>query len=82
MSSFIYRYGYVYPTTGTLGFDGKWFDHFTMAMHLALSCSSIIFDVLVKRIMSKPLIIWHEYRLHTMIFTLRCVSVYLFGIYG
>jgi len=28
------------------------------------------------------MIIWHEYRLHAMVFTLRCVSVSLFGIYN
>jgi len=52
-----------------------------MAMHLALSCSSIIFEVLQKRILNKPMIIWHEYRLHAMVFTLRCVSVYAWALY-
>ena len=26
------------------------------------------------------MIIWHEYRLHAMVFTLRCCSVYAFGL--
>lgn len=32
--------------------------------------------------MSKPLIIYEEYRLHTMIFTLKTVSTYLWGLYA
>lgn len=81
ISSFIYRYGYCYWNYGNLGFEGSWYDHLTMALHLALSCSSIIFEVLQRRIVKKPLIIWHEYRLHAMVFTLRSISVYLFGLY-
>ena len=54
----MYRYVYVYPTTGSLGFDGRWFDHSTYALHLSLSLSSLIFEVLHYRIMAKPLIIW------------------------
>ena len=80
--SFLYRYGYVLPKQGNLGFDGSWFDHFTMFMHLMLSFSSAIFEVLTKRIVNKPLIIWEEYRLHAMVFTAKCVSVYLWGLYG
>ena len=30
--SFIYRYGFVYPRTGTLGFDGDVFDWATIAV--------------------------------------------------
>jgi len=79
--SFFYRYGYCYSTYGNLQFEGTCFDHLTMALHLALSCSSIIFEVLQRRIVRKPLIIWHEYRLHAMVFTLRSISTYLFGLY-
>jgi len=82
LSSFIYRYLYIFPKQGNLGFEGSWFDHATMALHLALSCSSLIFEVLQRRIVERPMIIWHEYRLHAMVFTLRCVSVYIFGIYN
>lgn len=46
LCSFVYRYGYVLPTTGTLGFNGHWFDNLTVFLHLALSCSSIIFEVI------------------------------------
>ena len=79
--SFLYRYGYVYPTTGTLGFDGSWLDHATMFAHLALSCTSLIFHVIRHRIVSRPMIIWQEYRLHAIIFTTRCVSVYLMAVF-
>lgn len=77
--SFAYRYFVVFPKQGDLGFDGSIFDWFTMFLHLALSCSSIIFHVLTRRILSKPMIIWHEYRLHAMSFTARCVCVFLCG---
>jgi len=44
--SFIYRYLYVFPMTGTLGFEGSTFDYVTLALHMALSSSSLIFHVL------------------------------------
>jgi hypothetical protein len=77
--SYIYRFYYILPTTGTLGFDGSWFDHFSIFMHIALSTSSLIFHVLKQRILKRPLVIWHEYRLHTISFTMRGVAVYLFA---
>ena len=79
--SFIYRFYYVFPMTGTLGFNGHWFDHFTVAMHMCLSASSLIFEVLKLRIMKRPLVIWEEYRLHAISFTARGVSVYLFAVF-
>jgi hypothetical protein len=79
--SFLYRYCYVFPMEGNLGLNGSWFDHLTMAFHMALSASSLIFHVLPYRILARPLVIWNEYRLHAIIFSLRCVSVYLFGLY-
>eukprot|EP00286_Rhodomonas_abbreviata_P029008 CAMPEP_0181315448 /NCGR_PEP_ID=MMETSP1101-20121128/15384_1 /TAXON_ID=46948 /ORGANISM="Rhodomonas abbreviata, Strain Caron Lab Isolate" /LENGTH=363 /DNA_ID=CAMNT_0023422663 /DNA_START=35 /DNA_END=1126 /DNA_ORIENTATION=- len=78
--SFMYRYFYVYPTTGTLGFDGSWFDHATIACHILLSTSSLIFHVIARRLMGRPMIIWEEYRLHAIVFSTRCMSVYLLGI--
>lgn len=78
--SFLYRYFWVYPKTGTLGFDGTWFDHLTMLLHLALSCTSLLFHVIRQRILSRPMIIWAEYRLHAIIFSTRCFAVYLLGI--
>ena len=77
--SFIYRYLYVFPMTGNLGFDGTWFDYLTLALHMALSTSSLIFHVLPQRILKRPLVIWNEYRLHTIVFTARCISISLFS---
>jgi hypothetical protein len=79
--SFLYRYFYVFPREGNLGLNGSWFDHLTMALHMALSASSLIFHVLPYRILARPLVIWNEYRLHAIIFSLRCVSTYLMGLY-
>jgi len=79
LASFIYRYGYCYNVYGNLQFDGHWFDWLTMFVHMTLSASSIIFHVLAQRIFDKPMIIWEEYRLHAILFTLRCVSVFAYG---
>ena len=53
-----------------------------MGLHMALSFSSIIFHVLRHRILSKPLIIYEEYRLHAMVFTARCLSVWAFAVFA
>jgi len=82
LASFIYRYGYLLPTQGNLGFTGTAFDFWTLALHLALSSSSLIFHVLKTRIVDKPLIIYEEYRLHSILFTSRCVLVSLYGIFS
>lgn len=75
--SFVYRYGVVYPSRGTLGMaDGTTLEWGTMALHLLLAFSSIIFRVPEKRIETKPMIIYEEYRQHAMVFTLRCFSVF------
>ena len=79
VASFLYRYFYVYPTTGTLGFDGHWFDHATILLHLALSTSSLIFHVIRRRLLNRPMIIWEEYRLHAIVFSTRCAVVYALG---
>eukprot|EP00750_Incisomonas_marina_P017219 INCI20115.1.p1 GENE.INCI20115.1~~INCI20115.1.p1 ORF type:complete len:360 (+),score=44.64 INCI20115.1:97-1176(+) len=77
--SFIYRYFLVFSSEGTLGFDGSAFDWVTMALHLALSSSSLIFHVLKKRNKAHPMMIWQEYRLHAIIFSLRCFVVFSFA---
>lgn len=79
LASFIYRYGYTFLTQGNLGFNGSWFDWASISLHLALSSTSLIFHVIRRRILSRPMIIWEEYRLHAIVFTLRCWSVYAFG---
>lgn len=73
---FFFRYAYVYNTQGTLGFDGRRFDWFTMLLHTCLSFSSLLFRVPSKRIAKKPMVIYEEYRQHTMAFTVRCVCVF------
>lgn len=80
--SFIYRYCYVLPTTGGLGFGGATpFDWATLGVHFFLSFSSLIFHVVERRIVSNPLIIYQEYRLHAIVFTLRAVLISIFGWY-
>lgn len=79
--SFVYRYFWVYPTTGSLGFQGRWIDHATIALHFLLSTSSIIFHVIARRIITRPMIIWEEYRLHAIVFSTRCLAVYLYAIF-
>ena len=37
----------------------------------------IQFHVLRKRILKKPYIIWEEYRLHAISFSLRCTAVFI-----
>lgn len=80
--SYLYRYFHVFPRAGNLGFEGGYLDWATMLLHLALSSSSLIFHVLKKRIISRPMVIWEEYRLHAIVFTFRCMSVYLFGYFA
>jgi len=77
ISNFIYRYFYVYPIEGTLGYDGSIFDWSTILIHTLLACTAIFFHVPKKRIPDKPMVIYEEYRLHAMIFTLRCFFVFM-----
>jgi hypothetical protein len=75
--SFFYRYGYIYLTTGSLGFaDSNKFAWLTMLLHTALAFSSIIFSVPAKRIDAKPMVIYEEYRQHAIVFTSRCFFVF------
>ena len=81
LCSFFYRYFYVYPVKGTLGFDGPesenaWFDWATMFVHTLLAFSSMLFRVPKKRIPAKPMVIYEEYRQHAMVFTARCLTVF------
>jgi hypothetical protein len=79
--SFFYRYFYVLPTTGTLGFTGSALDLATLLVHFFLSFTSLIFHVVAHRIIERPLIIYEEYRMHAILFTTRCLFVSLIGIY-
>lgn len=77
--SFVYRYCYMFPKTGSLGFTGTMFDYITLGLHMALSTSSLIFHVLRARITTKSIIIWEEYRLHAITFTLKACSASTVG---
>ena len=77
---FFYRYFIVYPTTGSLGLvDGSVADWAAIALHCALSTSSLIFTVIRTRLLEKPTIIWEEYRLHAIVFSVRGASVYVYA---
>lgn len=80
VSNFIYRYSFIYNTEGTLGYDGDMFDWITMIIHVSLACTSIFFHVPKKRIPDKPMVIYEEYRLHAMIFSLRCFFVFVMSV--
>ena len=77
---YFYRYAYMLPFTGSLGFDNSNFTFITFALTIALSASSLIFHVLDKRITKNPLIIYEEYRLHAILFTIRAVGISVIGI--
>eukprot|EP00009_Paramoeba_aestuarina_P003920 CAMPEP_0201523442 /NCGR_PEP_ID=MMETSP0161_2-20130828/19880_1 /ASSEMBLY_ACC=CAM_ASM_000251 /TAXON_ID=180227 /ORGANISM="Neoparamoeba aestuarina, Strain SoJaBio B1-5/56/2" /LENGTH=385 /DNA_ID=CAMNT_0047922557 /DNA_START=196 /DNA_END=1353 /DNA_ORIENTATION=+ len=81
LCSFFYRYFYCYLKDGNLGFNGPdsptaWFDWVSMAVHICLAFSSILFRVPKKRIMHKPMVIYEEYRQHAMVFCSRCLAVF------
>jgi len=78
--SYFYRYYVCYTSQGTLGLGWDWLSWFTMALHFALSSSSLIFHVVAKRMKGFPMVIYEEYRMHTIVFTSRCVAVYIFGL--
>jgi hypothetical protein len=80
--SFAYRYFYLLPLCGDLGFSGTTFDNITLFFHFMLSSSSLLFHVLDKRIVERPLIIYEEYRLHAILFTTTAITTTLFGMYA
>lgn len=75
--SFLYRYGWVWPTQGHLGLGNDTFSQITIATHTLLSSSALIFRVPAKRIYRQPTTIWREYLLHAIVFTWRCSLLYL-----
>ena len=77
--NFAYRYLYHLPIYGSLGYEEiNAFNTMTMVAHMMLSSSSLIFNVLRLRLPKKPLLIYEEYRLHTILFTLRGCGPYLY----
>jgi len=74
---FMYRYAYCWGWHGTLGYEhATAFNASTMCMHMGLSTTSLFFHVLSKRMKTRPLIIYQEYRLHTILFTFRSCMWY------
>jgi hypothetical protein len=80
--SFGYRYCYSWPKSGSLNFTGSAFDWLTMFMHLMLSASSIQFRVPSKRQPRRPTMIWHEYRLHAIVFTAKAAALFVLAGYS
>ena len=78
--SYFYRYYVCYNSQGNLGLGWDMLSWFTMALHFALSASSLIFHVVAKRMKGFPTVIYEQYRMHTIVFTSRCVAVYIFGL--
>jgi hypothetical protein len=78
---YVYRYFWVFPREGSLGLaDGpRAPDCLGVLLHVALSTSSLIFTVIRTRLLDKPTIIWEEYRLHAIVFSVRGGSVFLFS---
>lgn len=62
---------FVYSYTTRVVHWGQW------ALHLSLSCSSLIFPVVARRVAKNPTIIWAEYRLHAIVFSFRSFCVFL-----
>lgn len=75
---YLYRYALV-VFYNTLGFDGilSYFTIFSIVFANLLSASSLIFHVIPTRMQTNPLIIYEEYRLHAILFTLRATGVCL-----
>jgi len=79
--SYIYRYLWVFPFSGSLGLDFSYFTFFTLFLHTGLSCTSLVFHVLKYRLTENPLIMYEEYRIHAILFTLRGTFTSLIGLF-
>ena len=79
--SFVYRYTYLLKYN-TFGFVSPLFTWTSLLVHTLLSSSSLIFHVLERRIVTNPLLIYEEYRLHAILFTLRSVGISIIGLYN
>lgn len=76
--SYFYRYVICYSKYGNLGFkEDTIFNWITYIIHFNLALTSLFFRVPRKRIENKPMIIYKEYRLHAIIFTTRCLVVFI-----
>jgi len=79
--NFIHRYSAVYWSNGNLDVTGTVRDWVMMLALIAVPIVALQFDVPAKRMMKKPMVIWEEYRLHAIVFSLRGFSVFLFGLF-
>ncbi len=70
LCSFAYTYAYAWPTTGSLGASTA-----LIWMHVALSASGAQFRVPLRRVRKWPTMIWKEYQLHAVVFSLRPLAV-------
>lgn len=68
--SFVYHYGIIWPSTGSLGASWP-----VLALHTALSVSGLMFTVPAERIKRWPTMIWEEYRQHAVVFSFRAPIV-------
>ncbi len=76
LANFVYRYSY-WLLYGTLGYETiTVMNTLTMSAHMALSSTSLFFHVLSRRLKMRPLIIYKEYQLHTILFTFRSIVWY------
>lgn len=75
LCNYMYRFWewYIY---GHMQFDGSLFTLQCICVHIALSCSSMIFHLPTQRNRSAPMI-WPEFRLHSIIFAMRSLVVML-----
>lgn len=78
--SYIYRYNYIIRY-GSFGFDNKIITLLTFLIHMSLSLSSLIFDVIERKIATNPLTIHTEYRLHAILFSVRSIVISMIGLY-
>jgi hypothetical protein len=79
--SFVYRYGSLMSGLGFMVQQQTLFNYLTCLLHGALSSTSVMFKVLRQRLKTNPTVIWNEYRLHTIIFTLRGIVLTVIGPY-
>ena len=62
------------PSRDDMGFDGSTLTAVCLAVHVMLSCSSLVFKLPAKRIKEGSRI-WPEYRLHSIAFAMRSISL-------
>jgi hypothetical protein len=79
--NFVARYLLCFPLCFNLGYGADVLSLATLLIHGLLSSSSIFFHVLTSRMVKNPMVIYEEYRIHTIIFTWRGVVVSMLGMY-